>query len=298
MIDDCDVEFENIKFHRETFLQKDQEVEFTVMVTKATGRFEITEGLNAVVTGYVKAKTSELTNLYEHGCNQKCSILSSSDFYKELRVRGYHYNGLFRSVDNARSDGRGGKVKWCSNWIAFLECLLQFQIITKDTRCLMLPTGLRKLIIHPKKHQEAIDKIANDQMLEANRFLNITRCGGVEIRGLQTSIVKRRPFDVPVLETYQFVPNFSEQLFSKIDTARICVQLALENIPKNNVLIVEVEASDDKEPLIEFFVEALGDVPLVSGEFHHIGPKALELSEVIVQNCALSTFNNIYLTIY
>lgn len=67
-------------------------------------------------------------------------IMQERDFYKELRLRGYHYSGAFRSVLEARGDGLYGKVRWDLNWISFMDCLLQINILSKDSRSLLLPT--------------------------------------------------------------------------------------------------------------------------------------------------------------
>lgn len=67
-------------------------------------------------------------------------LMQERDFYKELRLRGYHYSGAFRSVIEARGDGLYGKVRWDLNWISFMDCLLQINILSKDSRSLLLPT--------------------------------------------------------------------------------------------------------------------------------------------------------------
>lgn len=138
---DMSVEFEDIRFLRATALQKGQEIEFNIMVHTGTGRFEITEGNTAVVTGFITEieHTKPLTVLPPLP-NTIFPLMKEKDFYKELRLRGYHYSGAFRSVLEARGDGLYGKVKWDLNWISFMDCLLQINILAKDSRNLLLPT--------------------------------------------------------------------------------------------------------------------------------------------------------------
>jgi fatty acid synthase, animal type len=291
------VEFEDVKFVRATALPKNQDIEFTVMIQPGSGRFEITEGTSVLVTGFIKlVENTKLVNVPAPPDNGY-PMLVTKDFYKELRLRGYHYNGLFKSVDEARGDGLIGKVRWHSNWVAFMDCLLQIHIVGQDSRGLLLPTGIQKLSINPKLHQDFLggDFEVENVSLEVTtcKNTNVLRSGGVEIRGLQASPVsRRRPPGVPVLETYQFIPHLPAPFVSKTDMSRFCVQLALENIPTSKVLSVEIDSNDEKEPLSEYFGQAMGDLPLVTAELNYLTSKTLDIGGVIVENQKLSNFKN------
>ena len=299
-IENCDVEFEDVKFLRATTLTKQNEIKLIVNIHKGTGRFEIIEGINAIVTGFIRSPTTSLTPQDSMICEES-PLLPSRDFYKELRLRGYQYKNLFRSIVNARSNGCGGKIKWNSNWVAFLDCLLQVQIIGKDTRMLMLPTSLRKVIIKPREHLDFILSLPGEEKVlevKSSTNLNLLRCGGIEIRGLNASLVgRRRPPSVPVLETYEFVPHFVPPSLSRINLARFCVQLALENLQIQKFSIVEVDAYDGKEPLSSFFAQALGDLPLVTGDLNYLTSRPVKVEAVNVHDCVLTTFNNAHFII-
>lgn len=60
--------------------------------------------------------------------NLNTTMLDSKDFYKELRLRGYHYGGIFKSVTEIRGDGTVGKIKWTDNWPSFMDCMLTCKI--------------------------------------------------------------------------------------------------------------------------------------------------------------------------
>lgn len=301
LLQECDLEFDDIKFHRATVISKTQDVDLMVVINNGSGRFEISDAMNTVVTGYVKLSTSKLTDLKSDDDNADHLTLGNKDFYKELRLRGYHYSGLFRSIVSARTDGQKGQVKWESNWVAFLDCLLQLQIVAQDMRTLALPTGIRKLIIKPKEHQKILDELTDaDKILTvtACKELNTLRCGGVEMRGLQyNNVGRRRPAGDPVLESYQFFPHFGQEIQTEADMARFCVQLILENNPMVNVTIVEIDAYDDKEPLIENFGQALADLPLVTGNLNYLSSRALEIEKVNVEDAALSTIQQFTLAV-
>lgn len=171
---DTNVEFEDIRFLRATAMNKGQDVEFNIMIHTGTGQFEITENATAVVTGRIVVCSTNDNNHTQKNArkfkikliNKKFGkifffqevekmgplltlpplppsnfpIMQQRDFYKELRLRGYHYSGAFRSVIEARGDGLYGKVKWDTNWVSFMDCLLQINILAKDSRSLLLPT--------------------------------------------------------------------------------------------------------------------------------------------------------------
>lgn len=85
-------------------------LDFIVMVQKGSGNFEIVEGGAAIVTGriYVPENINkEIVELEapEDETDPSLVDLSGKDFYKELRLRGYNYKGLFRSVTKANNQG-------------------------------------------------------------------------------------------------------------------------------------------------------------------------------------------------
>jgi fatty acid synthase len=78
------------------------------MVQKGSGNFEVFEGGAAVVSGTVRVpdnvshETASL-ELLEQQTGDNLLELSSQDIYKELRLRGYNYQGDFCglvSLDN------------------------------------------------------------------------------------------------------------------------------------------------------------------------------------------------------
>jgi fatty acid synthase len=79
------------------------------MVQKGTGNFEVVEGGAAVVTGRVRlpenvSQERVLLDFFVPQTSDDLLELSSQDIYKELRLRGYNYQGEFCglvSLDNS-----------------------------------------------------------------------------------------------------------------------------------------------------------------------------------------------------
>lgn len=298
---DFGVEFTDVKFLRATTLQKDTELEFTIVVHPGTGRFEIAEGDSALVTGFVsQTEKPQLTDVEERMA-QKTDNLLNRDFYKELRLRGYHYSGLFRSVEEASANGLYGKVKWSSNWIAFLDCLLQIQILGQDTRCLILPTSIQRMIIDtPKQLQMVADLGEENASFEVFVLpeLKTIRSGGVEIVNLQANVVaRRRPPGVPVLEYSKFIPYYDTPTLDIVDAARVIVQLALENFPSSKIKAVEIDGNIRKTILPQIR-NALDDLPLVTPELILLSSRNVDdESDVTTENSKITTQHGCYFVI-
>jgi len=80
------------------------------MVQKGTGNFEVVEGGAAVVSGRVQVPDNishERASLefFEPQTSDDLLELSSRDIYKELRLRGYNYQGDFCGLVSLDSCG-------------------------------------------------------------------------------------------------------------------------------------------------------------------------------------------------
>jgi hypothetical protein len=85
--------------------------QFTVIIRKETGKFEVVEGSALVMSGLVRVPvnvSSEIVSLepLKPLINDQLLELSSRDIYKQMRLRGYHTKGLFHGLVCA--DNRGG----------------------------------------------------------------------------------------------------------------------------------------------------------------------------------------------
>lgn len=86
-------------------------IKFKVTVQTGSGYFEIVEGNAVVSTGRIYIPENiekESVNIPSPQHNSKDNqqiFLNSSEFYKELNLRGYNYKGLFKGITYANSEG-------------------------------------------------------------------------------------------------------------------------------------------------------------------------------------------------
>lgn len=248
-----------------------------------------------MVTGYVRHLSSPVTSIVSEGQSSAVG-LPTKDFYKELKLRGYHYTGLFKSVLDARSDGSQARIQWNGNWVSFLDCMLQVGIIAVDTRSLMVPTEIGKIIIAPKVHLSMIEKDSEGREFFTMNYcskLNVSTCGGMVISNPRVNTIGRRnPPGLPVLESYLFVPYCSEDMVPAKEAVRMCVQLALENIPTLSVSVAELH-NESLPPMVPLFGEAVADLPLVKASLTLLSNVKMELNNVEVKNEALADHTNL-----
>lgn len=96
-------------------------------------------------------------------CENEEEVMTTKDIYKELKLRGYQYANLFRGLKSSSITGKQGHIAWTSNWVTFLDNMLQIKILGIDTRNLYVPTEIQKLVIDTKLHAECIHNITSKE---------------------------------------------------------------------------------------------------------------------------------------
>ncbi|XP_033230408.1 fatty acid synthase-like [Belonocnema kinseyi] len=270
------VVFENVKFQRATTIPRVGSIQLMLMVQKVSGNFEVIEGGAAIVSGSIRAIVDASKEKINPSIayNEHEEQILSRDIYKELRLRGYHYSGLFRGLRSAAIKGNNGQITWVGNWVTFMDNMLQLKILGIDTRGLFVPTGINKLVIDPKAHlSKIISADSNEKFISAyvhKEFQTIV-AGGIEIQGLTASAIsKRKPVGKPVLEEYKFIAHRDRTETSLKETVRLVTHIALENnlgLKVKTVEIVDDTKITNSEQLISpMILEILADIPLIQAE--------------------------------
>lgn len=102
------VVFEDVRFQRIINIPKNGVIEFIVMIQKRSGIFEVVENGAPVVTGCLFISTDvekDMIDMPPHLDEPSDTDLYNKDIYKELRLRGYNYTGLFRNLNRINIDG-------------------------------------------------------------------------------------------------------------------------------------------------------------------------------------------------
>lgn len=299
--EELSVVIENVQFHRATIMPKEGSVKFLINIFDGTGDFELCEGGSVVVSGRIYIPEDidkEQLDLPApvQPAEPELLPLRTPDIYKDLRLRGYDYSGIFRGI--AESDNRGvsGKLEWQGNWISFMDTMLQFSILGQNTRELYLPTRLQRAIINTKKHKEIVEALSWGEGVPVYMYRNtgILKAGGVELRGIKASLAPRRQQTQapPKLEQYTFIMynNTTQSKSASLDDSSkartqvltVLLQIALENSGGAlKMKVAEVPGDHSAENLLTpLIIEILESEPMLSVEAIVVSPNAESFSQV------------------
>nr|WIW72532.1 fatty acid synthase [Kerria lacca] len=273
------VVFEDVRFNRATNIPKEGNIDFTVMVQKGSGNFEVVEGGAAIVTGRIyvpddiEQECINMPPIEDKQSDPEMLPLNGRDVYKELRLRGYNYKGFFRGITYANNEGNIGRISWMNNFVAFMDTMLQMQILQEDTRGLFVPTSIQKMVINTKKHfsiLQTLDAEKPEYPVYVYSEIDLIQSGGIEVRNLKASaIARKKTLGEPVLEKFQFMPHINTQANNFKEIIRICAHIALENLPSIKVKTIELLDSfaHSEGPLVsDILVNVLGDLPLIQAD--------------------------------
>ncbi|XP_059050780.1 fatty acid synthase-like [Achroia grisella] len=271
--EEISVVFEDLRFEQATILLQDTPVRFLITILSGTGEFNVCEGTSVVITGKVRLvdnTSAERVKIEPLPVSEEPELLSltSDDIYKELRIRGYNYSGVFKGIRCSNPRGMAGELEWNGNWVSLMDTMLQFFIIGKPIRELLVPTLIKRVFIDPVAHLAAsngVDKLP----VRREKNINIVICGGLELHGINLSLAPRRNMQSPPkLEKYIFVPYNNDSQCSKQDALIVSTHFVLENAGSLRMKITEAALDRPVEALLTPHILKIFDVePEVRVEF-------------------------------
>ncbi|KAG7154441.1 Fatty acid synthase-like [Homarus americanus] len=252
------VTFSDVTLHQATVLSSSSSsaaaTTLTVRILLIKGEFEVVVSDSVAASGRIhhgvdhSAESKMLVDFLASATQENGGNLLQKDVYKELRLRGYQYGGIFQGIAKTDLQGTHGSLMWKENWVAFLDTMLQFSLVGSKQRALMLPTRIRKITVDPSKILGDVKKEDDIKtvFVKHNSHVGITACDGVVIQGLKATLAPRRPTqDHPLLETFQFVPRHLTEdhpvssLMTTEESLGVLLDLALENTLGRGLKIVE-----------------------------------------------------------
>lgn len=261
---------ENVVFHRPTISPKEGSVKLSISFLEGSDQFNISENGTLAMSGKiyfpddVRAAQLSLNPLSA----DTDELLNENDVYKELRLRGYDYSGIFHGIHETDFEGVTGTLKWNNNWISYMDTMLQYNILGKDVRELYLPSSLERIIIDPLQH---LNIVKENPLVPINMYkhINVMKSGGIEVRGPKSSISQRRSgtHAGPITERYTFIPfhkrdytenNYEQPVIASVKPAvenclgilKVSVVDVVADKPVDNLLIDKIRQCIDNEPLL------------------------------------------------
>ncbi|XP_013396069.1 fatty acid synthase [Lingula anatina] len=269
------VNFENFAIHQATVLSKDAKTSLEIRILQTTGGFEICESGSLVASGVIHSPAEPGLQTPEEWVSengkdpsQEWKQLTSDDFYKELRLRGYDYGATFRGVLSTNNIGDHGQLLWKDNWITFLDHMLQmYQFGSERSNQVKLPTRIRSICIDPTLHSQRMLKTDDDIHVfdvMVNKWAETCTAGGVAFLGIHTTTAPKRQQNQTSIcvEEYHFVPYTETQLSPMQDgskskdalcdavfhsrTLKPCLSVVIENTGTPTLKVVEVSSGNSQ----------------------------------------------------
>ncbi|KAK7080814.1 hypothetical protein SK128_019451 [Halocaridina rubra] len=264
------VTFSDVKLHQATVLSSSSSagniITLTVRILLTKGEFEVVVGDAVAASGCIhlgveQIEEKNLINHMKEEVNSDDRQLLQKDVYRELRLRGYQYGGIFQGIVKSNIKGTCGALMWQDNWVSFLDTVLQFSLVGSKQRGLLLPTRIRKVTVDPSSFY--CDTCSENDIRTVpvcnNPVIGATTSRGVVIQGLKASLAPRRPTqDQPLLQAHQFIPfEVPEDHFSLLNSPAqteigLLLDIVVENTIGNTLKIVECNnICEDENNLLE-----------------------------------------------
>lgn len=261
------VVFENVRFQRATIMPKEGIVKFSITIFEGTGDFEICEAGTVAVSGRIRVSEhieGDQLKLPPPSIppvdNKDVLPLDTKDVYKELRLRGYEYSGIFQGIKTSDNYGTAGELRWVNEWVSYIDTMLQFSILSTSHKLLYLPSRLQYAAINPVLHKRLTDELPEDGTLPVYNYknVNIVKSGGIELRGLKSSLAPRRQQTQasPKLERYIFIPYENSHSLvedperSKLHAVTSMLQIVCENSTALKLKTLEIAGERAAEALL------------------------------------------------
>ncbi|XP_011866983.1 PREDICTED: fatty acid synthase-like [Vollenhovia emeryi] len=270
------VVFEKLQFHRATILPKEGQVKFSITIFKGSGDFEICESDAIVVSGNVRVSESigeDQLDLPPPVVPQDETTLplNTKDFYERVRLCGFEFSGVFHGIKFCDNYGIAGELYWFNQWVSYIDSMCHLNLVS--TSLLHVASYIQYVAIDPVLHRELVDKLPKNGGLPVYHYkdINVIKSGGIEIRGIQESLVPRRQSHAdPKYEQYTFVPYenscvlVKDAMGGRMHALTVLLQIVYENIMTLKLKTVEVAGDRAAEALLAPLILKISDNQLGS----------------------------------
>ncbi|XP_065221118.1 fatty acid synthase-like isoform X2 [Planococcus citri] len=301
-ISELSIVFENVRYETAMIIPQKGGLNFRILIHDLRNHFEVKCNAAVVVTGKVRVvedvrqEVFDVIPFKDEISNSDILPLSNDDFYKELRLRGYDYKGLFRGVQYANCTGTYGEVSWNDNFVTYMDTVAQLTLLQTDCRNPMVPTSVGKLVIDFKKHYEILESLDEKNCripVNFYPYYGLMCTGGVQMSGWKSIEINRQKIRTnPVLEKYQFVPHISDEKMNLKSAIRVCVQMALKNtqsIKATTYQILDEDCNPEVTSISAAIVDVLNDLQSVEANVNILSNSEKlkgieELKEITISN--------------
>ncbi|XP_059143967.1 fatty acid synthase-like [Physella acuta] len=224
------VQFENVRFLKQTFLSMDEPTVLKVTVALETRTFQI-RNVNGelVAEGNIEklssARSNDQTRIMMQCADDvpETSRMSKQDFYTFWRLMGFEHSGAFEGIRGCTVDFSSFSLAWNGNWMLFLDYAIQSLMARKNLGVRATPIRLGFLKVDVNAHPSSEPKMAEPLYLPAsvNNEEDCVDCGGVTLQTMTLQQVPRQQGSKFSFDETLFVPyieNFNNEMLKPLKT--------------------------------------------------------------------------------
>ncbi len=172
-VEECPVQFTNIKFLTQITMDASDKLQFTVEINQLTGLFQLTESSRVICTGCVESLSTMVQfKQPAQTLSYNEETICQSEIYQRLRQRGYEINAECQPISKACVNGATAELMWNGRWINLLDGMIQMSQLAQNSETCCLPTMIRSIRIEPslvQKQQRTVRfQDENNNCLNAN----------------------------------------------------------------------------------------------------------------------------------
>nr|XP_050849364.1 fatty acid synthase-like isoform X2 [Vespula vulgaris] len=259
--DDTSIVFENIFIHNVLLrVPVDNDIGLIVMLMIGTNNFEIKNMHgNIIMSGNIKTTKVPATEVPDiSSLKEESVILTKEDIYTDLLLRGYEYGEYYNVISGLSSSCSNGTITWNENWSLLLEGLFQVLIFNSDSKNILMPYTIQKIVINTKQFTKEMNK--SILSIKYDKRLNVITCIGIAMNNIKFKEVASPDLSFKIqANEVRFIPNVDKMEMNMIDVCYVILELLSENIYENTKrkIIVMQERKQDQENILECLEKTL-----------------------------------------
>nr|KAF7429600.1 hypothetical protein H0235_005998 [Vespula pensylvanica] len=247
--------FENIYVYDVLLrVPKNGDLTLFIMVFKGSGNFEVkTKDGSMIASGTIRSTQStdrEISDL--SSLQEQSEIITKEDVYTDLLVRGYEYGECYNIIRGLSSSCSNGTLTWNEDWPLLLEGLFQVHIFSSNSRKILMPNIIQKIVVDMRQFTEDIKKM-NSLPMKFDKCINVITCPGIAVSGVKLQEVVLTEANLEILtKEVRLIPNVDETEMNIIDVCHVVLGLLSENICENTTgkIMVIQESEHDQDNIL------------------------------------------------
>lgn len=149
--DELPIIVEHISFKRSVIISKEEDTELFVNIVAKSGKFDIFQKGELIVTGTIRGFDKLPTNIEKAVFDSSNLVLKRCDIYKEFLFRQQQFDSSYQLIIESDIEGRNCRMEWKEEISSFLECLSQLTLCQfSNLRAILLQTYVERLTIDPE----------------------------------------------------------------------------------------------------------------------------------------------------